>query len=47
MNRSFLISENMPIFAGKPPIGLHLMDTRKWHISNNVFVRYNVQLSTA
>jgi len=37
-----ILGEGVPVFAGKPPSSLRLVEVRSWHDSNNILVRYEV-----
>jgi hypothetical protein len=38
-----LVGAGTPIFDGKPPVSLRLIDTRTWDDSGNILVRYRVR----
>ena len=38
-----VVGAGTPVFEGKPPVSLRLIDTRTWDDSGNVFVRYRVR----
>jgi len=38
-----ILGEGVPVFAGKTPASLRLIETRRWEGSDNVLLRYEVQ----
>lgn len=38
-----VLGEGVPVFVGKPPASLRLMDVRTWEHSDNVLLRYEVR----
>ncbi|GHP00517.1 pyrimidine reductase [Reticulibacter mediterranei] len=38
-----ILGEGVPVFVGKPPASLRLMDVRTWEHSDNVLLRYEVR----
>ena len=39
---NLVLGEGVPVFAGKPPASLRLIDVRSWEDSDNILVRYEV-----
>ena len=39
---NFVLGQGIPVFVGKIPIALHLIDIRRWEESDNVLLRYEV-----
>ena len=39
---NLVLGQGVPVFAGKTPATLRLIDTRRWEDSNNVLLRYEV-----
>ena len=39
---NLLLGEGVPVFVGKPPASLRLIDVRSWEDSDNILVRYKV-----
>lgn len=39
---NLVLGQGVPVFAGKTPASLRLIDTRRWENSNNVLLRYEV-----
>ncbi len=37
-----VLGEGVPVFVGKPPASLRLIDVRSWEDSDNILVRYEV-----
>ena len=37
-----VLGEGVPVFVGKPPASLRLIDVRSWQDSDNILVRYEV-----
>jgi dihydrofolate reductase len=37
-----VLGEGVPVFVGKPPASLRLLDVRSWEDSDNILVRYEV-----
>src|SRR6266700_379744 len=37
-----VLGEGIPVFVGKPPASLRLIDVRSWEDSDNILVRYEV-----
>jgi dihydrofolate reductase len=40
---NLVLGQGVPVFAGKTPASLRLIDTRRWEDSDNVLLRYEVQ----
>ncbi|MBX3012564.1 MAG: dihydrofolate reductase family protein [Caldilineaceae bacterium] len=40
---NLILGEGVPVFAGKTPAALRLIETRRWADSDNVLLRYEVQ----
>lgn len=40
---SLILGQGVPVFAGKTPASLRLIDTRRWEGSDNVLLRYEVR----
>ena len=38
-----VLGEGVPVFVGKPPASLQLLDVRRWEDSDNILVRYEVR----
>ena len=38
-----VLGEGVPVFVGKPPASLRLIDVRTWEHSDNVLLRYEVR----
>ena len=38
-----VLGEGVPVFVGKTPVSLRLIDVRKWEDSDNVLLRYEVR----
>lgn len=38
-----VLGAGVPVFVGKPPVSLHLIDVRTWEHSDNVLLRYDVR----
>ena len=39
---NLVLGQGVPVFVGKTPISLRLIDTRRWEDSDNVLLRYEV-----
>jgi len=39
---NMILGEGVPVFVGKPPASLRLIDVRSWEDSDNILVRYEV-----
>ena len=39
---NLVLGEGVPVFTGKPPASLRLIDVRSWEDSDNILVRYEV-----
>ena len=39
---NLVLGEGIPVFAGKPPVSLRLIDVRTWEESNHILARYEV-----
>ena len=39
---NLVLGEGVPVFVGKPPASLQLIDVRSWEDSDNILVRYEV-----
>jgi dihydrofolate reductase len=39
---NLILGEGVPVFVGKPPASLRLIEVRRWEDSDNVLVRYEV-----
>lgn len=39
---NLILGQGVPVFVGKTPVALRLVDTRKWEGSDNVLLRYEV-----
>ena len=39
---NLVLGQGVPVFVGKPPAALRLLDTRRWEGSDNVLLRYEV-----
>ncbi|GHO83869.1 dihydrofolate reductase family protein [Dictyobacter formicarum] len=39
---NIVLGEGVPVFVGKPPASLHLIEVRTWKDSDNVLIRYEV-----
>lgn len=39
---NLVLGAGVPVFAGKPPAALRLLDVRRWEDSDNVLLRYEV-----
>ncbi len=39
---NFVLGQGVPVFVGKTPASLRLIDTRRWEDSDNVLLRYEV-----
>ena len=39
---NLVLGQGVPVFAGKTPVTLRLVDTRRWEGSDNVLLRYDV-----
>ena len=39
---NLILGQGVPVFVGKTPVALRLVDTRKWEGSDNVLLRYDV-----
>lgn len=39
---NMVLGEGVPVFVGKPPASLRLIDVRSWEDSDNILVRYEV-----
>jgi dihydrofolate reductase len=42
-----VLGEGVPVFVGKPPASLRLIDVRTWEHSDNVLLRYEVRRADA
>ena len=40
---NLVLGEGIPVFVGKPPASLRLIDVRGWEDSDNILVRYEVR----
>ncbi|HEY7355762.1 MAG TPA: dihydrofolate reductase family protein, partial [Ktedonobacterales bacterium] len=40
---NLLLGEGVPVFMGKTPASLRLLDVRRWEDSDNVLLRYEVR----
>jgi len=39
---NLVLGEGIPVFVGKPPASLRLIDVRTWEDSNHILARYEV-----
>jgi hypothetical protein len=39
---NLVLGQGVPVFVGKTPTSLRLIDTRRWEDSDNVLLRYEV-----
>ncbi|GER89074.1 deaminase reductase [Dictyobacter vulcani] len=39
---NIVLGEGIPVFVGKPPASLRLIDVRRWEGSDNILVRYKI-----
>ena len=44
---NLILGQGVPVFAGKTPVTLQLVDTRRWEDSDNVLLRYEVVYKSA
>jgi dihydrofolate reductase len=44
---SLILGQGVPVFVGKTPAALRLVDTRRWEDSDNVLLRYEVPHKSA
>jgi len=42
-----ILGEGIPLFVGKPPASLRLVEVRNWRDSDNILVRYEVRHASA
>lgn len=40
---NLVLGEGVPLFAGKPPASLRLLEVRTWQASDNVLLRYALE----
>ncbi len=40
---NLVLGEGVPVFVGKTPTSLRLIDIRRWEDSDNVLLRYEVR----
>ena len=44
---NLILGQGVPVFVGKTPVALRLVDTRRWEDSDNVLLRYEVPHKSA
>jgi dihydrofolate reductase len=44
---NLILGQGVPVFVGKTPVALRLLDTRRWEDSDNVLLRYEVPHKSA